>query len=184
MKTLKILFIALFLGGFSLNTIACDCITIDKPQEAFDKVDVIFAGTITDIIKTEGSVKVVFRTITAWKGVSDTTIIVDAGYSSCDWSFFKGNHYLIYGYSTGGNISTNLCTRTATIYNASEDLEFLAAKPKLFDLRGCLDINKIRREAMCTMDYTPVCGCNGITYSNGCRAKADGVLNWSEGKCE
>ena len=143
MKTLKffLLSITLFLGYTSAK--ACDCETTNSPKEAYDKVDIVFAGTVTDIIEGEGSVKVVFRTITAWKGVSDTTVILDAGYSSCDWTFFKGNHYVVYGYGVAGAINTNLCTRTATLFNASEDLQFLAAKEKLYDSRGT------RSDGMC-----------------------------------
>lgn len=37
---------------------------------------------------------------------------------------------------------------------------------------------------MCTMDWRPVCGCNGITYSNPCGAKAAGVPKFTEGECK
>ena len=40
-------------------------------------------------------------------------------------------------------------------------------------------------EAMaCTMDWNPVCGCDGVTYGNACGAKAAGVNQFTEGACE
>ncbi len=48
----------------------------------------------------------------------------------------------------------------------------------------CIDPSKINREAMCTMDYRPVCGCNGKTYSNACVAENAGVKRWVEGACK
>lgn len=36
---------------------------------------------------------------------------------------------------------------------------------------------------MCTMDYTPVCGCDGNTYSNECVANSKGVSASYAGEC-
>ena len=47
----------------------------------------------------------------------------------------------------------------------------------------CIDPAKINEEAVCTMDYTPVCGCDSKTYSNACGAENSGVTTWTEGEC-
>lgn len=37
---------------------------------------------------------------------------------------------------------------------------------------------------VCTEDYTPVCGCDGETYSNACVAERNGLSNWTLGECD
>lgn len=37
---------------------------------------------------------------------------------------------------------------------------------------------------VCTMDWRPVCGCDGITYPNACSARAAGVTEFSAGECD
>lgn len=36
---------------------------------------------------------------------------------------------------------------------------------------------------LCTLQYMPVCGCNGVTYSNACEAAASGVAVAASGQC-
>jgi hypothetical protein len=49
---------------------------------------------------------------------------------------------------------------------------------------NCVDEAQINLEAVCPAVFLPVCGCNGVTYSNECEAyNYGGVTTWTQGEC-
>ncbi|MBN7810060.1 Kazal-type serine protease inhibitor family protein [Algoriphagus sp. H41] len=46
----------------------------------------------------------------------------------------------------------------------------------------CFDPERVRNGA-CTLDYRPVCGCDGKTYGNACAADLAGLKSWTAGAC-
>jgi hypothetical protein len=49
----------------------------------------------------------------------------------------------------------------------------------------CVDSSLVDPLALCIAVYAPVCGCNGVTYSNDCFAVvAGGVTTWTPGECD
>ncbi len=48
----------------------------------------------------------------------------------------------------------------------------------------CIDASKINPDAMCISVFEPVCGCDGKTYSNSCKAENAGVKSYTKGECK
>jgi hypothetical protein len=49
----------------------------------------------------------------------------------------------------------------------------------------CIDPSLIDPYAVCIDLWAPVCGCNGVTYSNECHAiNYGGVTSWTDGECD
>ncbi|GAB3638018.1 hypothetical protein GCM10027422_36080 [Hymenobacter arcticus] len=47
----------------------------------------------------------------------------------------------------------------------------------------CLDASRANPNGICTMEYEPVCGCNGLTYANACVARNAGLRSFRPGPC-
>jgi hypothetical protein len=46
----------------------------------------------------------------------------------------------------------------------------------------CMDDSD--EDCVCIEIYQPVCGSDGLTYSNSCLAECAGVVEYTEGECE
>lgn len=71
-------------------------------------------------------VRVTFRVLGSVKGVDEEAIIyTNESSAACGFTFEEGKRYLVYANEADGQLHTGLCTRTASLDLADEDLEAL-----------------------------------------------------------
>lgn len=111
---------------------ACSCMAPPPPQEALEQSDEVFTGEVVEISEISGqSLSVRFSVSEVWKGVEQREIEVATPNNSaaCGFSFEEGGEYLVYTNENmggrGTDTSTGLCSRTADLANAGDDLDAL-----------------------------------------------------------
>ncbi len=110
---------------------ACSCLVSPPAAEARDQSVAVFSGQVRSIIRqTESSqVEVVFDLAESWKGpLAPSLTLRTAGSSaSCGYEFVEGERYLVYANEQDGNLAVSLCSRTATLDDASADVAALGS---------------------------------------------------------
>ena len=111
-----------------------------SPQEGLSSSHAVFSGEVTAIEKNEstpfGGLEVTIRVKEVWKGEMTEEVRVHTAGSSaaCGYSFAKGTKYLVYATSDDADpLRVSLCSRTAPLDDAKEDLDFLGKPVKRFN---------------------------------------------------
>lgn len=120
---------------YSGTASACSCIPPGPPEEELNESDAVFAGSVTTIedrssggiVSSSRPLYVTFDVTETWKGPSNTmlTVITAASSASCGYPFQEGQKYLVYAYSRNDDLHVSLCSRTAPLSEAQQDLNAL-----------------------------------------------------------
>ena len=74
-------------------------------------------------------------------------------------------------------------TISLTIISCKKETESCVSAPVITN-GSCIDSSLIDSTSDCATVYEPVCGCDGVTYSNSCSATIrGGVTSYVEGEC-
>ena len=131
MKTIKILLATFMLAISFLSLVptsfACSCLPPSAPKDELKTSDAVFAGKVIDIQQKANFFEVTIDVQQAWKGIKnkETTIYTSKDSASCGVNFTKDVEYIIYAHNQSGELHTSLCSRTAELTNAQQDLDEL-----------------------------------------------------------
>ncbi len=118
---------------FFNNVFACDCELPRTPLDGLAKATTVFSGKVLEVkraLLTDKELEVMevtFQVQTVWKGTMHPlqTIVTAASEATCGFNFEKDHEYLVYTFTSGGQLNTSLCNRTTALSSASEDLQEL-----------------------------------------------------------
>lgn len=130
---------ALWVALVPQPALACDCAEPPPPEQAMAEADAVFAGEVaeTRIVGDELTGDLIARISvdTVWKGdVAETVEVRTATDTAmCGYHFIPGDRDLVYArQAEDGTYSTHLCTRSAPLERADDDLTALGegAEPR------------------------------------------------------
>ena len=116
---------------------ACSCAMPGTPSEEIDKFDAVFAGRVVSIEHSFDPSKtpvhgdhttIGFNVSAVWKGAvsRDMDVTTPPTGGACGFVFEEGEEYIVYAYDStyaDEGYSVNICSRTALLADAQEDLD-------------------------------------------------------------
>ena len=123
-------FISVFIFGSREAVSQCLCAHVPgdarlPAHEALRTSDIVLTGKIVEVKEGTSSdeYEVTFKVQMAWKKDAGESVVLRTYRVSCGFFGKKGEEYLIYAYVRDGMLTTNGCTRTRSLGNASADLK-------------------------------------------------------------
>ena len=137
MRSLLTAVVAIMVSGAAIAA-ACSCIPSPPPKKALEQASAVFAGKVTKIEPAGDAEKAVtIEIVKTWKGDhgKSVTLYTANDGAACGYAFKKGESYLVYAHlvkrGEEKQLETNICTRTARLADAKEDLKELGEGKKL-----------------------------------------------------
>lgn len=134
---LFIIFVSILVN--SDNAFACSCVVPGTPREEFDRFDAVFLGKVLNIDSLGYGYNIEFEVEKSWKGISEKEVVIGTGDGGgdCGYSFEKNEEYVVYAYDDYDvvyayddyaydddmGLKTGICSRTAKLEYAQEDLQ-------------------------------------------------------------
>lgn len=127
---------------FPVTSLACSCVPPGSVQEEMERSSAVFSGKVVEIVNPNEKneiqssadlVAVKIEVTEWWKGGNESEVIVytEMSSASCGFEFSLNEEYIVYAHEDDdGKIRVSLCSRTAQLQYAEEDLKELGEAEK------------------------------------------------------
>lgn len=130
------IFIAVSFLGIS-STFACSCMMNGSPEEASENYSNIFVGEVVEISESnifeewlwqmsQNTVRINVENSVKWQNGDVMVVQTPQSSASCGYNFEQWEKYIVYSHNRweeNWELNVSLCSRTALVENALEDLE-------------------------------------------------------------
>lgn len=120
--------------------LACTCGGSGTPAWGYASAQAVFVGRVVGqgntsfSLQNHNPVSFDIEVIESWKGVAAPrmTVVTGRGGGDCGLQLHVGDEYVIYAYGDGTTpLAVSMCSRTAPVAQASEDIRYLRTLPGL-----------------------------------------------------
>lgn len=141
---MTVLFLVSFLFLFHSSPeigYACSCVKPGSAKEEMERSSAVFAGKVIEItdenknkqvMSSADPLAVLIEVEEAWKGINKTQVVVytERSSASCGYGFELNQEYIVYADESDGKLKVSLCSRTAPLSEAEEDIHELGKGEK------------------------------------------------------